>query len=36
MINHLQAPTLKQAIKKEIKDIVGQSNIDNIKSILKK
>ena len=36
MINHLQSPTLKQAIKKEIKDIVGQSNIDNIKSILKK
>lgn len=36
MINHLQAPTIKQAIKKEIKDIVGQSKIDAIKSIIKK
>lgn len=36
MINHLQAPTLKQAVKKEIKEIVGQSNIDTIKSIIRK
>lgn len=36
MINHLQAPTLKQAIKHEIKGLVGQSNIDAIKSFVKK
>lgn len=36
MINHLQAPTLKQAVKQEIKEVVGQSNIDAIKLFVKK
>lgn len=36
MINHLQAPTLKQAVKQEIKELVGQSNIDAIKLFVKK
>ena len=36
IINNLQAPSLKQAIKKEIKGIIGQSRIDAVKSIIKK
>ena len=36
MINHLQPPTLKQAVKQEIKGLVGQSNIDAIKSFVRK
>lgn len=36
MINHLQGATLKQAVKQEIKNIVGPSTIKAIKSIVKR
>lgn len=36
MINHLQGATLKQAVKQEIKSMVGPSAIKVIKSIMKK
>lgn len=36
MINHLQGATLKQAVKQEIKNIVGPSTVKAIKSIVKR
>lgn len=36
MINHLQGTTLKQAVKQEIKNIVGPSTVKAIKSIVKR